>query len=105
MIGCLAAWHWAVDAMVPRGVYSGPGGADYIQSKFPIHVVPPKWALPDDELFLMRWTFAEMKARLAVLFLVWCGLMILIHIWSSRASAAIKSVEPTRAPEGARRSA
>ena len=85
VLAYLTAWRWAIDATLYTTAYSGPGGYDYVRSRHRFCVIDPSWVgRADDQSVWIRWVVAEMKARLAVVFILLCAAMILNFIWASR---------------------
>ena len=54
---------------------------DVIQERCPFHLVPAAWVSGSDQAdILMRWGFAETKARLTVLLALWI-LSVSLFVW------------------------
>ena len=55
--------------------------ADVIRERCPFHLVAPGWVSGNDQFDkLFRWSLAEIKTRLAVLFLLWT-LTVSAFVW------------------------
>ncbi|HXR04297.1 MAG TPA: hypothetical protein VN836_06270 [Verrucomicrobiae bacterium] len=55
--------------------------ADVIRSSCPFHLVPATWVSGSNEAdLLVRWSFAETKARLAMLLALWI-LTMCLSVW------------------------
>ena len=57
--------------------------ASRIRQIVPYHLVNPDWIKPKDGDLSMPWIIAEMKARIAVIGIIWAGLIVVIW-WSAR---------------------
>jgi hypothetical protein len=69
-----AAFVWALAPFLTPMVYPYPSDwteADLIRHVWPFHLVPPEWGSTSPDY--MQWMAAEIKARLAVVFLGWLG--------------------------------
>ena len=72
----LIAWRWAVRAVLLTHLNGPITIVDMIKSQHPVRVVNPQWIKAGDRELLVYWQLAEVQGRLAVVFLIWCGAMI-----------------------------
>ena len=77
-------WFWGFAAIHwPLSVLSNPDetASDIIRRVMPVHVVSPDWVLPNGRGEIVTWLIVETKARLAIIGLLWAG--IVVAIWRS----------------------
>ena len=99
--GFLFAWRWAVCAVLLTD-FSGPVSmASIIQMRHPVCIVSPHWIHATDSELVIRWQMAEVPARLGVVFLLWCGGVILAFIVARRRTTAINPMSRTETSGGA----
>ena len=77
----VAAYYLIVSVSVGGLMPYNSTAADVIQKSCPFHLVPAAWVSGSDQAdILVRWSFAETKARLAVLLALWI-LTVSIFAW------------------------
>jgi len=69
----VTAAYYAIASVNVSGLMSTNfSAADVIRERCPLHLVQPEWIAGTDQVdILLRWPITEMKARLAVLLVLW----------------------------------
>ena len=91
-----ATWRWVITDFASVGVSAGGDFAEWIRLSHPIRVIDPSWMGANDLELWNRWSPAEIKARLVVIFILSCCAMILNFTRSSRQTSAINTVQSTQ---------
>jgi len=78
----VAAAYYAIASIDLSGLMASDfTAADVIRERCPVHLVKPGWIVGNDQFdILFRWNVAEIKARLAILLLLWI-LIVSAFVW------------------------
>jgi hypothetical protein len=85
----VAIWLWALEPLGFVSYLTSPGASagDIIRQYWPHRLVEPEWVstTPDTLTDLINWNFAETKARLAVVAVLWFVIAgVATYGWSRR---------------------
>jgi hypothetical protein len=72
-VTALTAAYYAIASVNVSGLMSTDFSAvDVIRERCPLHLMQPEWIAGTDQMdILLRWPIMEMKARLAVVLVLW----------------------------------
>jgi hypothetical protein len=81
VVAVAAAWYAITSVNISGLIATNFTAAEVIKERCPIHLVRPEWITSRDQTdMLFNWPITEMKARLAVLLVLWAlSVAVLAH--------------------------